>query len=160
MSTVRPVYGCHDKPRPTSETSYVAQASIEIIRDGFGAPFRQPAYVDIKHTMSTNCRYDKWQTDDRCRGCKNAGEVMKEAESNMPPLPDPVGMHAPAGPNGDKYPVWHHGQALDAIRAAVLKERQEIAEICDRVKEHRFASGNAREGSTARTLAEIIRNLT
>lgn len=83
---------------------------------------------------------------------------MKEVESNMPPLPEPVGMYAPAGLNCDMYPVWHRGQILDYARAAVLKERQEIAEICDRMKEQRFASGNVREGSTARTLAEIIRN--
>ena len=83
---------------------------------------------------------------------------MTEPDLNMPPLPEPVGMHAPAGPDGDKYPVWHRGQVLNAIRAAVLKERQEITDICDRVKEQRFASGNVREGSTARTLAEIIRN--
>lgn len=85
---------------------------------------------------------------------------MKESESNMLPLPEPVGMYAPAGPNGDKYPVWHRGQMLDYARATVLKERQEIAEVCDRVKDQRFASGNVREGSTARTLAEIIRNRT
>ena len=83
---------------------------------------------------------------------------MIEPDLNMPPLPEPVGMYAPAGPNGDKYLIWHRGQMLDAIHDAVLKERQEIAEICDRVKEQRFASGNVREGSTARTLAEIIRN--
>lgn len=89
-----------------------------------------------------------------------AGGAMKEAESNMPPLPEPVGMYAPSGPDGDKYPVWHRGQMLDYARATVLKERQEIAEVCDCVKEQRFASGNVREGSTARTLAEIIRNRT
>ena len=83
---------------------------------------------------------------------------MTEPDLNMPPLPEPVGMYAPAGMNCDMYPVWHRGQVLDAIRAAVLKERQEIADVCDRVKEQRFASGNVREGSTARMLAEIIRN--
>lgn len=56
-----------------------------------------------------------------------AGGAMKEAESNMPPLPEPVGMYAPSGPDGDKYPVWHRGQMLDYARATVLKERQEIA---------------------------------
>jgi hypothetical protein len=75
MSTFTHItYGCYDKPRPTPDTSYVAQTSFEIQRDGFGAPSRMPVFIDVKHTMSTNCRYDKWQTDDRCRGCKNAGK--------------------------------------------------------------------------------------
>lgn len=41
--------------------------------------------------------------------------------------------------------------------AAVMAERDQIAAMCDALKEQRFASGNIREGSTARTLAELIR---
>ena len=42
-------------------------------------------------------------------------------------------------------------------RAAVLAEREQVAAMCDTLKEQRFASGNIREGSAARTLAEMIR---
>lgn len=88
---------------------------------------------------------------------------MKEVESNIPPLPE-FGDHGCIvfrGKVDKRYSEDQmHAYARDCARAAVLKERQEIAEVCDRVKEQRFASGNVREGSTARTLAEIIRNRT
>lgn len=53
---------------------------------------------------------------------------MNEEESNML-LPEPVGMYAPAGPGGDKYPVWHRGQMLGYARAAVLQERAACATV-------------------------------
>lgn len=111
---------------------------------------------------------------------------MIEPDLNMPPLPEPltymlvhpgcvtgltesgfnVAMHKALDmPAGSSLVDMHSADqmreyALYYARAAVLKERQEIADICDRVKEQRFASGNVREGSTARILAEIIRNRT
>lgn len=88
---------------------------------------------------------------------------MKEAEANMPPLPE-FGDHGCIVFCGKVDKRYSEDQmrayALDYARAAVLKERQEISEVCDRVKEQRFASGNVREGSTSRTLAEIIRKRT
>lgn len=109
---------------------------------------------------------------------------MIEPDLNMPQLPEPltymlvypgcvtgltesefnVAMHkAVSMPVGSKIIDMHSADqmreyALNYARAAVLKERQEIADVCECVKEQRFASGNVREGSTAWTLAEIIRN--
>lgn len=70
-ATASPVYGCHNRPRPTAETSYVAQTAFTVLRDGFGAPCRIPVYVDIRHTMSTTCQYDKSDVDQRCGGCEH-----------------------------------------------------------------------------------------
>lgn len=90
-------------------------------------------------------------------------QSMTESEPNIPPLPE-FGDHGCIVFRGKVDKRYSEDQmrayALDYARAAVLKERQEIAEICDRMKEQRFASGNVREGSAARTLAEIIRNRT
>lgn len=74
MTAASPVYGCHNRPRPTAETSYVAQAGFKIVRDGFDAPWRVPALVTIKHTLSTNCRYDLSAADQRCAGCAHGSQ--------------------------------------------------------------------------------------
>lgn len=80
---------------------------------------------------------------------------MKDAESNVPQLPDPVGMYAPAGPDGDKSPVWHHGHVLDAIRAAVLEEREACASIADENgKDEPYGHAKFRCGN----IADAIRN--
>lgn len=65
-------YGCHNRPRPTAESSYVAQKGwSETFRDGFGAPQRVPIYVDIKSAFGTTaCQYTiHHATDPDCSGC-------------------------------------------------------------------------------------------
>lgn len=86
---------------------------------------------------------------------------MKEAESNMPPLPESVGMHAPAGPNGDKYPVWHRGQMLEYARAAVLKEREACAAVAANIgKPVGAGDGCTYVPGTSAQAAAAIRNRT
>lgn len=72
QTTVR-IYGCHNKPRPIAGgITHVAQSGWTDSRLDFrGNICRQPVYIDIKHTMSTECRYDKQANDPRCAGCKN-----------------------------------------------------------------------------------------
>lgn len=66
--------GCHSKPRP------VAGAVTHLAQDGYfppmpdaPAPGRARAqvarFVEIKHVMSTDCRYDKRESDPACKGC-------------------------------------------------------------------------------------------
>jgi hypothetical protein len=70
-------YGCHSKPRPTSETTYLAQEGwlyrnviysepYESPRDEFT---RIPELVEIKHAMTTECKYDASASDKQCAGC-------------------------------------------------------------------------------------------
>lgn len=63
-------YSCHNKPRPTKDSSYVAQAGWVDMRDGLGTPIRAPVLRDIKSAFgTTTCQYDKSQTDPACFGC-------------------------------------------------------------------------------------------
>jgi hypothetical protein len=64
------VYGCHNRPRPTAGSSYLAQSGYDpTVNEGWGWFSRQPRYVEIKHTMSTDCRYDASATDRGCAEC-------------------------------------------------------------------------------------------
>lgn len=66
------IYGCHNKPRPTVDSGYVAQVAwSETFRDGFGAPCRTPVYVDIKSAFgTTDCQYTQQHAaDPECSGC-------------------------------------------------------------------------------------------
>lgn len=66
-------YGCHNLPRPVrGVSSYVAQTGWRMMRDGFGNPCPVPVYGDIKFDMSEPCKYDKQDTDKRCRNCIHA----------------------------------------------------------------------------------------
>lgn len=51
-----PYYGCHNRERP------VAGAAV-LLKDGYSYPFRH----------STECRYDRSDTDKRCAGCIHGG---------------------------------------------------------------------------------------
>ncbi len=74
MTTLGP-YGCWNKPRPQAWTTIPAH-------DGYTPPreqttvigYRTPKVVMIKHTMSTECRYDKSATDPRCAGCEHINQ--------------------------------------------------------------------------------------
>jgi hypothetical protein len=66
------LYGCHNKPRPTAESSYIAQSSwSETFRDGMGNPSRVPFYVDVQSAFgTTDCQYTRTHAGDpQCSGC-------------------------------------------------------------------------------------------
>lgn len=80
------LYGCHNKPLPTTGKTYVAQSGwSETFRDGFGAPCRVPVYVDVPHVMSTECRYDASATDRMCAGCGHAPHLRQQAAAQPTP---------------------------------------------------------------------------
>lgn len=66
-------YACHNKPRPVAgAVTHLAQDGYcEPYQDGFSVWYRAPKYVEIKHTMSTDCRYIPNKPDARCAGCKH-----------------------------------------------------------------------------------------
>lgn len=70
--------GCHNRPRPTAETSYVAQAGWREYEER-GEPVRVPVLVRIKHAMSTSCQYDKSATDSACGGCVHGAHLRMAA---------------------------------------------------------------------------------
>lgn len=63
-------YGCHNKPRPTAETTYAAQSGW-IEYEERNAVVRQPVWVKIPHRFSQGCKYDKAETDNACDGCRH-----------------------------------------------------------------------------------------
>lgn len=69
MTAASAVYGCHNRPRPTAETTYPAQLGWE-----YWGLTREPRLVDIPHTLSTDCRYDLSAADGRCSGCVHAAK--------------------------------------------------------------------------------------
>lgn len=66
-------YACHNKPRPVDGA--VTHRGQDGWRDTIDhdnvMPTRIPVMVDIRHTMSTDCRYDASTTDARCAGCEH-----------------------------------------------------------------------------------------
>ena len=65
-------YGCHDREMHegywTWQRKYVEGGRYMMVE------------VFIKHTMSTECRYDKSLIDDRCKTCKHKGSGERYAE--------------------------------------------------------------------------------
>lgn len=71
----RPLNGCHNKPRPTAESTYPAQDGyIDAVKSAGGEPTRLPRVVQVPHRMSTTCQYDKSATDAGCAGCQHGEE--------------------------------------------------------------------------------------
>lgn len=67
------VYGCHNQPRPVAgAVTHQAQAGwgVVLLKGNGCVPVRVPFMVDIRHIMSTDCRYDKSATDPCCRACQ------------------------------------------------------------------------------------------
>lgn len=57
-------YGCHNKPRPTAASSYIAQSEWEktVPGDKYGNPTRQPLYRNVHSAFGTTaCQYDRSQ---------------------------------------------------------------------------------------------------
>ena len=72
--------GCWNRPRPTAETSYLAQAGWgEMYLTGQGVPHRNPVYVEVKHRLSTECQYTLTTKDVRCAGCAHEQKEWKES---------------------------------------------------------------------------------
>jgi len=63
-------YGCSNKPRPIPNRRYTVQAGWDVGGDGL---MRAPTTF-VRHTMSTECRYDAAKTDPRCGECRHKGE--------------------------------------------------------------------------------------
>lgn len=64
-------YGCNNKPRPTEESKYTAQAGwSETFPAERGAVYRAPIYVEVKSAFGTTaCQYDKSKSDKGCENC-------------------------------------------------------------------------------------------
>jgi hypothetical protein len=64
-------YGCHNKPRPTKESGYIAQGGWREYKDQQGRPVKMPVHVEVKSAFgTTTCQYDKSATDSSCKGCQ------------------------------------------------------------------------------------------
>lgn len=83
MSSTAITYGCHNKPRPvTGAVTHQAQDGWQYVDVLCAIPYesprdeptRIPVMVDIKHTMSTECRYDASAKDARCTGCQHINQ--------------------------------------------------------------------------------------
>jgi len=70
-------YHCNNKPRPTKDSTYIAQAGWHQYKSG-NDPVKMPAYVEVKGSFgTTECQYDKSATDKGCFGCKH-GKLSNE----------------------------------------------------------------------------------
>jgi hypothetical protein len=72
------IYTCFNKPRPTPASTYVAQSGwSDTFRDGHGAPWRVPLYVDIGSAFdAAACQYSKQHGNDpECMGCVHRVKV-------------------------------------------------------------------------------------
>lgn len=61
-------YGCHNKPRPTPETTLTAQSGW-IEYEERNAVVRVPVWAKIPHRFMEGCKYDKATSDRACEGC-------------------------------------------------------------------------------------------
>ena len=67
----------HDKVKIAADKRYGCWGKEVQLRKGYWAPDRKynydgtftPRFVFIEHVMTTDCRYDLWETDPRCTGC-------------------------------------------------------------------------------------------
>jgi len=64
------IAGCKNKPRPTAESSYIAQDGWSEYEDR-GAPVRVPRWKRIFHIMSTECVYTQTTPSPHCEGCEH-----------------------------------------------------------------------------------------
>lgn len=78
-------YGCHSLPRPTAETTYLAQSGWQYMEVLYSVPYesprdeftRVPELVEVKHVMSTACMYDASGSDAQCKGCPHANQQQE-----------------------------------------------------------------------------------
>lgn len=80
------VYGCWNKPRPTADSYYMAQDGWDMEYVGpddiDGRDWFQGAamFFEVKHAMSTECRFDMSLKDPKCEGCEWRGSGEKYDE--------------------------------------------------------------------------------
>jgi hypothetical protein len=65
------LYGCHNKPRPTSKTTHLAQSGyVDSWKPEYVATARTPVWIVVPHVMSTDCKYTQQHASDpQCSGC-------------------------------------------------------------------------------------------
>lgn len=66
------LYGCHNKPRPTVNSTYLGRVGYEdAINQNWGTFSREPIYIDIKSAFgTTDCQYTlSHASDPLCSGC-------------------------------------------------------------------------------------------
>jgi hypothetical protein len=66
------IYGCHNKPRPVANSTYLAQLGYaEPIDEGWGTFSRAAEYVEVESAFdTTDCQYTKQHAaDPHCSGC-------------------------------------------------------------------------------------------
>lgn len=74
MTNQQKPYGCHNKPRPTPQASYIAQDGWHEFIDGRGNPVRTPKWKEVNFNFSTDCDPGKRAIDPRCASCQHGGE--------------------------------------------------------------------------------------
>ncbi len=65
-------YGCHNKPRPTVDSKYIAQEgwSSTFYNAIYDSPDRTPLYAEVKSAFgTTSCQYFDSGRDPSCIGC-------------------------------------------------------------------------------------------
>jgi len=74
-------YGCHNKPRPTDETVYLAPDGWAMDYIGSSDWLGEMGFVEVKHVMSRDCRFDMSLKDAKCEGClwRGSGEAYDES---------------------------------------------------------------------------------
>lgn len=67
------LYGCHDRPRPVAgSVTHFAQNGYDYTElTESGAMHRHAVVVPMRQVMSTECQYDKQQSDRSCTNCKH-----------------------------------------------------------------------------------------
>jgi hypothetical protein len=65
------IYGCWNKPRPTADSSHIAQFGWFGKKDGPLNTEKHPVYIEVKSAFgSTDCQYTiQHATDPHCSGC-------------------------------------------------------------------------------------------
>ena len=68
------IYSCHNKPRPTADSSYIAQSGWKVWQKK-----RVPVQVVIKSAFGTlECQYTKDHAGDtECAGCEHKNKEIK-----------------------------------------------------------------------------------
>lgn len=61
----------------TNQPGYKGIQDTHLVQDGYIARFRngfavskEPRYVYMRNRMSRDCKYDRWEIDAKCNGCK------------------------------------------------------------------------------------------
>ena len=76
-------YGCFNRVRSAGYWTMQREYKRDI---GLGLPLQfKMVPVYIKDALTQGCGYDKWATDERCKGCDHAGKGRLVSESKGAP---------------------------------------------------------------------------